>query len=359
MEITFYQLDSLPEHVLRFIDEKGDFFNNFNWFALLQKQVYGSDSAYSCGCLILTDSAGLILAVCPVYRQIKMGILQQTSSLTCFYSPLFRILTSDEENSTEQAIALFKALRQKQKNWHRLVLHLMQQESVDQITGTTNNIKLGLQKFYSSANWYLPITFSDFNTYLQTRNSRLRNTIKRKTQAFSKIENARIEFFFGEDRLQQAEKDYTEVYSDSWKLPEAYPNFMNELFRMAVRQHGLRLAIAYIGKEPIAAQFWIVADQTAYIYKLAYKDAYKSLGIGTILTAELMKYVIETDKVGCVDFLTGDDAYKQDWMTHRRERWGMVIYNTASTLGSLWFGLELIKQQVKILINLSLKYFGK
>ncbi len=30
--------------------------------------------------------------------------------------------------------------------------------------------------------------------------------------------------------------------------------------------------------------------------------------------------MIDTDRVNEIDFLTGNDAYKQDWMSERRER---------------------------------------
>lgn len=33
-----------------------------------------------------------------------------------------------------------------------------------------------------------------------------------------------------------------------------------------------------------------------------------------------MEYVIDTYRVEDIDFLTGNDAYKQDWMSERRER---------------------------------------
>ncbi|MFZ2388006.1 MAG: hypothetical protein WAW69_09375, partial [Polaromonas sp.] len=36
-----------------------------------------------------------------------------------------------------------------------------------------------------------------------------------------------------------------------------------------------------------------------------------------------------------VDFLIGDDAYKKNWMSHRRERWGIVAYNP-KTLGGIF-----------------------
>ncbi len=37
-----------------------------------------------------------------------------------------------------------------------------------------------------------------------------------------------------------------------------------------------------------------------------------------------MKHVIDTDKVEEIDFLTGNEPYKKDWMSASRKRWGMI-----------------------------------
>jgi len=37
-----------------------------------------------------------------------------------------------------------------------------------------------------------------------------------------------------------------------------------------------------------------------------------------------MKHVFEVDQVEEVDFLTGNERYKQDWMQEYRERWGLA-----------------------------------
>ncbi len=47
---------------------------------------------------------------------------------------------------------------------------------------------------------------------------------------------------------------------------------------------------------------------------------------GSILTAYLIQYVIDTAEANKIDFLNGNEAYKQDWMTERRERWGLVFF---------------------------------
>ena len=47
-----------------------------------------------------------------------------------------------------------------------------------------------------------------------------------------------------------------------------------------------------------------------------------------------MKHAIDQDQVREVDYLTGDDVYKQSWMTHRRERWGLVAYDPMTVGGA-------------------------
>jgi CelD/BcsL family acetyltransferase involved in cellulose biosynthesis len=47
----------------------------------------------------------------------------------------------------------------------------------------------------------------------------------------------------------------------------------------------------------------------------------------------MMQQAIDVDRVREVDYLTGDDAYKRDWMSHSRERHGIVAYNLRSARG--------------------------
>mgnify|MGYP000140757907 CR=1 FL=1 len=96
---------------------------------------------------------------------------------------------------------------------------------------------------------------------------------------------------------------------------------------------------------------WIVADNTAYIFKLAYDESYKKLSVGTILTTTLMRHVIDIDKVTVVDYLCGDDAYKKEWMSDRRERWGLMAFNTSTTKGVLAMLNHKSKYYVKQLLD--------
>jgi len=76
----------------------------------------------------------------------------------------------------------------------------------------------------------------------------------------------------------------------------------------------------------IAAQIWAVCHGVASNYKLAYDAAYGELSAGSLLSAMLLRQVLD-EGVREVDYLTGDDHYKRDWMSHRRGRWGLVAFD--------------------------------
>jgi CelD/BcsL family acetyltransferase involved in cellulose biosynthesis len=65
-----------------------------------------------------------------------------------------------------------------------------------------------------------------------------------------------------------------------------------------------------------------------------------------------MQHVIETDQVEEIDFLTGNDAYKQDWMNERRQRLGMACALNQGRPDSIQNGLKSLKGLLK-------NWFGK
>lgn len=60
-----------------------------------------------------------------------------------------------------------------------------------------------------------------------------------------------------------------------------------------------------------------------------------------------MEHVIDVDRVREVDYLTGDDAYKKDWMSHRRERWGIIAMNPRTPHGLITATGHTLRRTVK------------
>lgn len=199
--------------------------------------------------------------------------------------------------------------------------------------------------YYCFGNWYLPVTGS-WNDYVQTLSGQLRNTIRRMGKKFA-AEQGRLEIVTGDQPVEAAIAAFQGVYAASWKIPEPYPRFMPGLIRMLAETGRLRLGIAWLGDQPVAAQIWIVNHGKASIYKLAYHEKYSAYSPGTLLTAHLMQHVMDNDRVSEVDYLIGDDAYKQSWMTHRRERWGLVAYNPKTWSGFWGLAFECIARTAK------------
>ena len=129
--------------------------------------------------------------------------------------------------------------------------------------------------------------------------------------------------------------DYYAVYNSSWKANEQYVDFLDGIVSGFSKQDWSRLAILYIKEQPVAAQLWFVSHDKANIFRLSYDETWKQYSPSSILTSFLMEHVINTDKVKEIGFLTGNDSYKQDWMSDRRERFVLSCVNSVEPKGCL------------------------
>lgn len=167
-------------------------------------------------------------------------------------------------------------------------------------------------------NHVLELKGRNFAEYLAARPGQLRTTLKRKA---GKVRVA-ISSEFSDAEWQA----YEHVYARSWKPHEGNPALLRRFAREEGEAGRLRLGLAYAGDEPVAAQFWTVEGRTAFIHKLAHTEEAKSLSPGTTLSAALFEHVIDRDHVAVVDFGTGDDPYKRDWMEAVRPRYSLDMF---------------------------------
>lgn len=162
-------------------------------------------------------------------------------------------------------------------------------------------------------NHVLPVRGRTFAQYWAERPGKMRTTHKRK----AKKVGVEISDWF--DPL--AWREYEAIYSESWKPEEGDPALLRRFAEAEGSAGRLRLGIARAGGKAVAAQFWTVEKDTAYIHKLAHRESAKPLSAGTTLSAALFERVIDRDGVDLIDFGTGDDAYKRDWMEVDRPRY--------------------------------------
>ena len=173
-----------------------------------------------------------------------------------------------------------------------------------------------------AVNHILPISGRSYADYLSARPGPVRTTLKRKA---SKVA-VTIETAFNPASWSA----YEAIYAESWKPGEGSPAFLRAFAEAEGAAGRLRLGLALAEGQPVAAQLWTVEHGTAYIHKLAHTEAAKPLSPGTTLTAALFEHVIDHDRVELVDFGTGDDGYKRDWMEQVRPRFRLDCYRAAA-----------------------------
>ena len=183
-------------------------------------------------------------------------------------------------------------------------------------------------------NWVYFVQGESYEEYMAARPARLRNTISRKQRKLDREHGYEIRLFTG-DEVPGAMSDYYAVYTASWKANEQYRSFLDGIVAGFSRAGWSRLAVLYVNEQPIAAQLWFVLHGKASIFRLAYDEAWKKYSPGSILTSFLMKHMIDAEKVEEIDFLTGNEAYKQDWMSDRRERVALSYVKSVRPKGRL------------------------
>ena len=323
----------------------GSLFSSLEWYKLLAAQILGKEES---GLFYWMNEGDRMMAMLPMLHDaIKHRLLpdlQGLRNLENYYTPLFQPLGSSDSN--------FEFISE--------IIHehahcdYLQFSPLD----VDSDFYYGLVSFLDKngywvesnpcfANWYQPILGRSFNDYWQDRPSHLKQTLKRREKRL--LRAGEVHFALAQsssDDWSRLQQDYLQIYQASWKEPEPYPHFIPKLVEIAANRGCLRLGVLYLDSQPTAAQLWFSEEGVASIFKLAYDPKYKEYSPGTILSARMMAHVIDIDKVTEVDFLSGDDSYKRDWMSHRRERHTLTAYNRSSWRGNVWIAKERIKRLI-------------
>jgi len=340
---VFSRLEELPEPFLNLFEEAGrqSVFLTRPWFQHFAKtaldagdeiRIYGICDAHRAG-----TPTGLFVA-----RKLggasRVFSLRKLAALTNYYSPFFAPhLGSTGGSDGEKLNTLATAIAGERPRWDAIEIRPLDVNApyFSDFVQAFRAKGYVVQTFFYAGNWYEPINGRSFREYFEGLRSSVRNIAKSKNKKIERSERVRCEILQGMEGLERGIAAYNQVYAASWKVHEPYPEFIPGLIRTCAEQGTLRLGLAYVDGEPAAAQIWIVHAGIASIYKIAYDQKFRDLSVGTYLTTRLMEFAIDIDKVTEIDYLTGDDRYKRDWMSQRRERWGILALNPHTLRGAL------------------------
>ena len=312
------------------------------WFQNLEQTVYAADGTLRYYVLEREGQTLAVLAVRGEHSRSGWRIFSLTNFYTTLYEPTLAATVKPKD-----LVPVLLALKRDFPSLVSLTFTAMDPTAHGYQTLLAALRLAGLPgfEFFCFGNWYLRVPPS-WPEYLNARSSTMRNTLKRMGKKFE-ADGGTIKIATQPDELSWAIAAYERVYATSWKQKEPFPLFMPGLLSACADQGWLRLGVAWLGDQPIAAQAWIVIDRRAEIYKLAYDESFKQYSSGTLLTARMMQYAFEVDGTTEVDYLIGDDAYKKTWMSDRRERWGIVAYYPGSVAGLVGLLREYVGRGIK------------
>ena len=248
------------------------------------------------------------------------------------YSPIRYFLFSElDDGEREKNLSMvFKFFSKIYNGWDILDFYSIPEEnaSFEILKKAIGETAFKYIDYFCFGDHYLDEINYSGEEYLKRRPGNISKNVPYRLRRLKKIGELEFRLIKNNDDIDRYMDVYYELYSRSWQKQEnTGPTFHRTLANMAAAKGWLRLGFLFLNHSPMACQFWICANQQAYILKLFYDENYQQYAPGKILTAEMMKYVIDIDKVKAIDYLHGDEPYKKDWMTKFRERRGIVVFN--------------------------------
>ncbi|MFM9978552.1 MAG: GNAT family N-acetyltransferase [Sphingomonadaceae bacterium] len=248
-------------------------------------------------------------------------------ALGSWYSLSFRpIFTGDPDERTRHAmlVAIGRRLR---KHAATITLSPMPEGDAARLTRAFDRAGWLTAKRPTTVSWTISTDGMTFAEYWAQRPGELRSTVKRKAAKFN-VETSVFTDFDG-----VAWSNYEDVYAASWKPDEGSNEFLRHMALAEGKAGALRLGLATIDGQFVAAQLWTVENGHAVIHKLAHLESAAEASPGSILTATMFEHVIDRDHVKLVDFGTGDDRYKADWMDMRTPLMTVRFFNPRKVAG--------------------------
>lgn len=215
------------------------------------------------------------------------------------------------------------------------------------------------QRYANSYNRYEATAGLDYTDYFAARSANLRYSVRRRQRALEKTGQLSLELYTTPDQLQQILADYIAVSMNSWKRPETMFNKeIQDMMRLAAELGCLRLGLLRLGAQAAAVQFWLVDRGIAHCVRLAYREEYKHLAVGVVLTNFMITQALDRDRAASIDFGFGVEDYKGGWMKQARDYYGVMAFNPATAAGNYHAARNIVGQRLKRGIKTLLRTAG-
>ena len=269
-----------------------------------------------------------------IYHKSKLNV-KKMRTMANFYTTFYSPLVTDGLDVDELTSALAKYIDEKLSDVTVIEYEPLRSGEVfsDVASKCREIFGYSVRQYPCHINRFESVEGDSFDTYWARRPSRLRNTLKRKSKALAKSHRFEIEIITESEGVSAAYEKFRLVYEQSWKTTESSPEFIHSVLVELANIGRAKLGILSVDGEPAAAQIWFRINEDWAVFKLAYREAYKPYSVGTILSAAVIESFFNGGSFKHLDFLSGDDSYKRDWMSQSRSHYGIEMINRRHLTG--------------------------
>lgn len=281
-----------------------DAFARREWFDMLRQYCFADET-----CLWPSATQGNVSATLPLIER-SDGLSGLSNYYSFSYAPIFEG-TPDiaQKQALIREIAAGLRRQHHRASFYPLLNHDGTADMLRRAFAAAGWIALLTDQ---GVNYVLNVDGRDFATYWAGRPGALRSSVKRKGRGHP------FDFAIYTRMTEPLWQAYMTVYGASWKNAEPYPQMIRAMADEAAARGALRLGVARLGDTVVAMQIWTIEGSVACIHKLAHDGAYDKMSPGTLLSHYLFEQMIDREKVRLIDYGTGNNAYKQDWMDEKR-----------------------------------------
>ena len=303
----------------------------FDWFKIWLKNFLNREQLF----VLLLYYEGTIVAIAPfLIKTVRLqGLSVKAIDLIGnIYSPFryFLFHTQDKGEMEHHLSLIVSFLRTNRRDWDLTMLNGIPEENgyFEVVRGAVKKTAMQHREFPCYGDWYLDGIEYTADQYLMNLPNKVRKDILYCKRRLQNMGNLNFKLIIDRESVDYYMNLYYEVYSRSWQKNEGIgPNFHRDFAQIASKKNWLRLGFLMFNDCPISSQFWISSNGTAFILKTTYDQNYKKYSPGKVLTMEMIRHIITVDNVRVIDYIHGDEPYKQDWTPKRRERKGLHLYN--------------------------------
>jgi CelD/BcsL family acetyltransferase involved in cellulose biosynthesis len=307
-------------------------FLSFEWFWLWLQHFLDNNQLYV---LLLYDGPNLA-CLAPFIRKrekVENITVYKIELIGNVYSPFRNFLfTHTTQKQRQLYLSLILDFLAKQRsNWDLIDFYGIPEESghFDVLRHATTKTQFSYDEYTSFGDWYLDNIDFPARDYIAMLPKKLRKDVRYCKRRLEKMGNLEFKLITNADVVDKYMDLYYQVYSKSWQEKEGVgPTFHRDFAKLAATSGWLRLGFLCLDKMPISTQFWIACNNASFILKTVYDQNYRKYSPGKILTTEMIKYAIDVDGVSLIDYVQGDEPYKKDWLPKRRERKGLLVFNS-------------------------------